>query len=540
MTACAIYTRKSTEEGLEQDFNSLHAQREACEAYVVSQKAMGWKALPAHYDDGGFSGGNMDRPALKRLLQDIEAGRVQTIVVYKVDRLTRSLADFAKLVERFDARGVSFVSVTQQFNTTTSMGRLTLNVLLSFAQFEREVTGERIRDKIAASKKKGMWMGGSTPIGYRVENKQLVPDEPEAERVREIFRQYLRLKQVSSLKEHLDANGWKTPTRATQRQDATGNRPFTRGHLYRILSSPVYVGMVPHNGQAYEGKHPAIVDEVTWDKVQRQLRENLQGHRMGKNTKNNSLLAGLVFDRQGHKAITSHANKGKRRYRYYVIQGEVSLRLPAEELEQVVIHALKEFLSSERQVLRALGEQTVGVTTWALSRAKELAQTLDTDPPTVKETIGWVLKRANVLEQAIELTADLGPLLPGVEKAPTHVVQVPYARKKMGMAVRLVVPGAAPRSRAPDQRMVALMLKAYGYFGRLLADEEPGVDAIARSEGVTGSHVTRVLQLAFLAPEVVEQISQGLSPATLGADRLLGAVPLATDWRHHWRSLTFA
>jgi site-specific DNA recombinase len=172
MTACAIYTRKSTEEGLEQDFNSLHAQREACEAYVLSQKAMGWKALPAHYDDGGFSGGNMDRPALKRLLQDIEAGRVQTIVVYKVDRLTRSLADFAKLVERFDARGVSFVSVTQQFNTTTSMGRLTLNVLLSFAQFEREVTGERIRDKIAASKKKGMWMGGSTPIGYRVENQK--------------------------------------------------------------------------------------------------------------------------------------------------------------------------------------------------------------------------------------------------------------------------------------------------------------------------------------------------------------------------------
>ena len=530
-TACAIYTRKSSEEGLEQGFNSLHAQREACEAYIASQKSLGWKALPAPYDDGGFSGGNMDRPALKRLIQDIEAGKVQTIVVYKVDRLTRSLADFAKLVERFDAKGVSFVSVTQQFNTTTSMGRLTLNVLLSFAQFEREVTGERIRDKIAASKKKGMWMGGNAPIGYRALDKQLHIDEEQAERVREIYRLYRKLGCVRSLKETLDAKEWRTPERQSQRTNAKGLKPFTRGHLYRILSSPIYVGKVPHNGLAHEGRHEAIVDQTLWDEVQQQLKDNVQGQRLRANAKNPSLLAGLVFDAQGTKATASHANKRGRRYRYYVLPGEdVALRLPATELEQVALQALREFLSSEQQVLAAIGQVTAADTTWALNRAKELALALDSDSPNALATVLSALTGVHVLTQSIEVHVNLQPLLSEAESGAVHTIHVPYARKKLGMAVRLLVPGPAPRQRAPDQRMVAMLLKAYGFLERLLTDEEPGVDAIAKSEGLTGSHVTRVLQLGFLAPDLAEAIAQGRHPVSLGADRLLDAVPLSTRW----------
>ena len=251
---CAVYTRKSSEEGLEQDFNSLDAQREACEAFILSQKAQGWKNAGC-YDDGGFSGGNVERPGLQRLLADIKLRRVKVVVVYKVDRLTRSLADFAKMVELFDSHGVSFISVTQQFNTTSSMGRLTLNVLLSFAQFEREVTGERIRDKIAASKRKGMWMGGFAPIGYVPHERTLAVDEPRAQRVREIFQLYLELGCVRRLKLELDARGWKTPERQGKRPG--GGRAFTRGHLYRLLSNPIYIGRIAHKGVIHPGQHQA-------------------------------------------------------------------------------------------------------------------------------------------------------------------------------------------------------------------------------------------------------------------------------------------
>ena len=274
---CAIYTRKSSEEGLEQDFNSLDAQREACAAYILSQKAMGWVARKDTYDDGGFSGGSTERPGIQKLLTDIETGKVKVVVVYKVDRLTRSLADFAKMVELFDAHGVSFVSVTQQFNTTSSMGRLTLNVLLSFAQFEREVTGERIRDKIAASKRKGMWMGGIPPVGYTPHERTLVIDEPQAARVREIFRLYLELNCVRLLGKQLKERNWLTPPRNIKRQGAGGNRPYSRGHLYRLLRNPIYIGRVPHRGESYEGNHPAIIDQVTWDTVQQRLEDNRQG-----------------------------------------------------------------------------------------------------------------------------------------------------------------------------------------------------------------------------------------------------------------------
>jgi DNA invertase Pin-like site-specific DNA recombinase len=270
---CAVYTRKSTEDGLEQEFNSLDAQREACEAYILSQRHEGWTLVPNRYDDGGFSGGSMLRPGLKALLADIEAGLVDVIVVYKVDRLTRSLADFAKIVEQLDAKQASFVSVTQAFNTTTSMGRLTLNVLLSFAQFEREVTGERIRDKIAASKKKGIWMGGPVPLGYQVIDRKLVPVPEEAERVRKIMKRYLEIRSVPALIEVLQREGFVTKVQNRTSGPHKGGIPIRRGSLFHLLKNPIYRGKIVHKGRVYEGEHEAIVDGGLWDAVQAQLSE---------------------------------------------------------------------------------------------------------------------------------------------------------------------------------------------------------------------------------------------------------------------------
>jgi site-specific DNA recombinase len=271
---CAIYTRKSSEEGLEQDFNSLHAQREACEAFIKSQASEDWKLVRAAYDDGGLSGGTMERPALKRLLADIGEDRIDVVVTYKVDRLTRSLADFAKMVELFDAHGVSFVAVTQQFNTTTSMGRLTLNVLLSFAQFEREVTGERIRDKIAASKKKGMWMGGVPPLGYDVRERRLVVNPVEAQTVRHIYERYLQLGCVRQLSKELDQQGIVSKVRVSKKGVESGGCRFSRGALYELLANPIYVGEIRHKQERHAGQHEPILARELWERVQRHMREN--------------------------------------------------------------------------------------------------------------------------------------------------------------------------------------------------------------------------------------------------------------------------
>ncbi len=289
---CAIYTRKSSEEGLEQEFNSLQAQREACEAFIDSQRHEGWVGLRAAYDDGGFSGATMDRPALQQLLADVTAGRVDTVVVYKIDRLTRSLADFAKIVEILDARGASFVSVTQQFNTTTSMGRLTLNVLLSFAQFEREVIGERIRDKIAASKKKGMWMGGVPPLGYGVQDHKLVTIDGEADTVRLVFRRYAELGSVRLLKAELEARGIKSKSWTSASGRLVGGKSFSRGALYLMLQNRTYRGEIVHKGQFHPGEHTPIIDQPLWDAVQEQLAGNTARHRCGGRTRQPSLLAG--------------------------------------------------------------------------------------------------------------------------------------------------------------------------------------------------------------------------------------------------------
>src|SRR5664280_457485 len=353
---CAIYTRKSSEEGLEQDFNSLHAQREACEAFIKSQAGEGWLLVKTAYDDGGLSGGTMERPALQRLLSDINQGLIDVVVVYKVDRLTRSLTDFAKMVEVFDVRGVSFVAVTQQFNTTTSMGRLTLNVLLSFAQFEREVTGERIRDKIAASKRKGMWMGGLPSLGYDVKDRKLVVNEAEAATVRHIFQRYLELGTVRSLQADLHAGGIVSKRRTASDGSPYGGERFYRGALYLILQNRIYRGEIVHKGKAFPGEHAAIVDEDLWRRVQRHLEENRLERRPGDNASEPNLLTGILFDAQSEPMTPTHAVKKGTRYRYYISRRLITRidadnaqdpphgqRLPAANLEALVTNRMRTF-----------------------------------------------------------------------------------------------------------------------------------------------------------------------------------------------------
>src|SRR4051794_4456399 len=356
---CAIYTRKSSEEGLEQDFNSLHAQREACEAFIRSQRGEGWRLVETGYDDGGLSGGTLERPGLQQLFADIAQHRVDTVVVYKGDRLTRSLMDFAKSVELFDRHAVSFVAVTQQFNTTTSMGRLTLNILLSFAQFEREVIGERVRDKIAASKKKGMWMGGIAPLGYAIEHRKLVILHEEAETVRLIFAGYRELGSVRLLKEDLDRQGARSKQRMYRDGTGVGGQPFSRGALYALLSNPIYVGEIAHKGARYPGQHEAILDRATWDEVQEQLCSTAPA----RHGRSGSPLIGKLFDEAGHRLTPSHARKKGRKYRYYISrplvtgtaeQAPGAWRLPATQMEMLLANEAAMALADPSAVAAAL------------------------------------------------------------------------------------------------------------------------------------------------------------------------------------------
>jgi DNA invertase Pin-like site-specific DNA recombinase len=367
---CAIYTRKSSEEGLEQDFNSLHAQREACAAYVLSQASEGWILLPKAYDDGGLSGGTLERPALQRLLADVAAGNIDNIVVYKVDRLTRSLLDFAKLVEAFDKAQVSFVSVTQSFNTTTSMGRLTHNMLLSFAQFEREVTAERIRDKIAASKAKGMWMGGTPPLGYRPDGRSLAIVEEHAQIVRGLYTRYLELGNVRLLADQLQWGGICSPLRQRLGGTQFGGAPFSRGQLYAILKNPIYIGRIVHKDRHYPGKHPPIVEQDQWDAVQQLLAEHVQGQRT-RRIETRALLAGKIVGPTGEPLIATHASKGKVRYRYYVTHSAHEgagggLRIPAREIEGLVLTRMAALLEDP---LALASQADLEVTRTSCSRA---------------------------------------------------------------------------------------------------------------------------------------------------------------------------
>jgi DNA invertase Pin-like site-specific DNA recombinase len=355
---CAVYTRKSTDEGLEREFNTLDAQREACEAYIASQRAEGWTLVADRYDDGGFSGGSLDRPALKRLLADIERGLVDVVVVYKIDRLSRSLMDFARLVEVFDAHEVTFVSVTQSFNTTTSMGRLTLNILLSFAQFEREVIGERIRDKVAASKARGMWMGGYVPLGYRVENRKLVVNEAEAVRVRRVFELFAET-----------GSGIETVRRCRAEGITTrSGRPIDKGDVYKILNLRTYVGEVAHRGNVYPGEHAAIVSRALWDRVHALLQVSPRARATANRPQSPALLKGLLFGTDGRALSPTHSRKRGRLYRYYVAQralkGEVDdgivRRVSAAEIEAAVMTQL-----------RALLRQPEVVGAWMAAKAED-------------------------------------------------------------------------------------------------------------------------------------------------------------------------
>lgn len=357
---CAIYTRKSTDERLDMEFNTLDAQREACDAYIISQKSEGWIASAEQYDDGGFSGGSLERPALKRLLDDIESGQINVIVVYKIDRLTRSLTDFSKMVEVFDEYGVTFVSITQSFNTTTSMGRLTLNVLLSFAQFEREVSGERIRDKIAASKAKGMWQGGRPPLGFDIESRRLITNEEDARKAKMIFELYLELSCVRKLEEHLKRHDIKSRRRISKRGSEYGGKYFSRGALYSLLQNPVYRGKISHKGKIYEGLHDAIIPLVLWDAVQDKLRDQAPHARGLEKQAHNNLLTGLIFDEYDHPYTPVFTNKANKKYRYYLNHvlaadkthpDKTRSRLPAHEIEALIERAVR------NEVLRLSGDE---------------------------------------------------------------------------------------------------------------------------------------------------------------------------------------
>jgi DNA invertase Pin-like site-specific DNA recombinase len=541
----AIYTRKSTEAGLEQDFNSLDAQREACEAYIKSQTHEGWKLLPQGYDDGGLSGGTLDRPALQRLLTDIEAGQVDVIVVYKVDRLTRSLADFAKLVELFDTHGVSFVSVTQQFNTTSSMGRLTLNVLLSFAQFEREVTAERIRDKIAQSKAKGIWMGGPIPLGYNLGDRELLVNPTEAELIREIFELYLEKSSVRALKVELDRRGRRSKVRHQKNDRVTGGGPFSRGHLYRLLANPIYIGKLPHKGKLHDGKHDAIIDEGLWERVQNQLRDNKRGiERAG--AKHPSLLAGRLESSDGQKLVPSHAVKQGRRYRYYIEQrlvqddgvGTKGARYAAEEVESAVIAILRRFLNNPAEIVAALaiGEHSPSSMKRILGQAKTLSNHLK-DNHEACRIIPEVIDKMIVHEGALELRLQRQQLagLLGAEtrlEDPIHVITSPCKLARRGQDLKFILP-LLENSNAfgrKDPALIQAVAKAHLWWEWIKEGEVKSLTEIAEREGIDNPKVTRMLRLAFLSPLLVRQIRDGEQPVGVTVKTLTRAHDLPLLW----------
>jgi site-specific DNA recombinase len=490
---CAIYTRKSSEEGLEQDYNSLHAQREACEAFIRSQAGEGWKLIKTAYDDGGFSGGTMERPALQQLMAHIRESSIDVVVVYKVDRLTRSLADFARMVELFDAQGVSFVAVTQQFNTTTSMGRLTLNVLLSFAQFEREVIGERIRDKVAASKRKGIWMGGSVPIGYYVREHKLLVNENEAKTVRHIFERYLELGSVRLLKKDLDGRGIVSATRSSRKGDTRGGKPFSRGALYCLLSNPIYVG------------------EILWERVQQQLRSRAVRQGEGRKTEApRSPLAGELFDESGEPLYVQGAAKGQRRYRYYVsrrlVRGESkhaerAWRISAPEIEQTISAAAREILSDRAGIALALEES-------------------GTDPnllkPVLESAQEWIERLRS------KITANNSLVL-------SRMALLPMRVKRRGVEMRLVLEGDSTPSRV-DLPLLKAVARARRWSQDLIAGRVQSVREIANRDGVAARYVRELMPLGFLAPGTIEAIIEGHQPLELTVIDLTRRIDLPLLW----------
>jgi len=549
-TRCAIYTRKSSEEGLEQSFNSLEAQREACRAFILSQKHEGWVALNEHYDDGGFSGGSMERPALARLLGDIQAGKIQTVAVYKVDRLTRSLTDFAKIIDIFDSHKVSFVSVTQHFNTTSSMGRLTLNVLLSFAQFEREITGERIRDKIAASKKKGIWMGGLIPLGYDCVERRLVINSGEARAVCEIFRQYLRLGSITKLKKFLEHHRIRSKVRTNVAGRTTGGATYSRGALHHLLNNHIYLGEISHRTQTYPGQHEPIVPRELWDKVAALLQVNDRARRKGKSHSSPSFLTGKLFDSKGGRFTPTHAVKNAKRYRYFTSQvairqdgsKPVIARLPAKELEQLVESQILLLLEAPEKCAAGMDDGP------SKDAAAECAKDLATGWPKIEmskqhELMSNILKRVVLGSTSVTIEIDKTKLLATLLAENTEALASLRTHKSdilaltsdfralhRGSELRLVTSqNSSGFEGTPVPSLAKAIARAREWYERIIAGDINTIGQLARSARLTRRYVRKILQCATLSPRIMEAILTGDHRPNLTLKEIRDSVPLG--WR---------
>jgi len=520
---CAIYTRKSSEEGLDQSFNSLDAQREACEAYVASQKSEGWSALHDPYDDGGWSGGTIERPGLKRLLGDIAAGRIDIVVVYKVDRLTRSLSDFARMVDLFDKHNVSFVSVTQAFNTTSSMGRLTLNVLLSFAQFEREVTGERIRDKIAASKARGMWMGGYPPLGYEPRERTLVVNEAEAETVRNIFARYVSLRSVNQLARELEASGIVSKRWTSAKGITRGGLPFSRGALFHLLRNRIYLGEIVHKDKVHPGQHEAIVATELFSAAHAQLDAN-KVERRERSTRKAPLM-GLVFDASGSRMSPVHARgRSGQRYLYYVsaalqtggsVPDDVISRVPALAVEEAIMERLRRWSDRSSAGWSDLAPFLRRV------EVRNNCIIIDVAPPPHED---WISQLTSS-EQAMPF-ADL--------------VRIVCRMKIFTRGGRswVIQPAGTPRRATPDRALIAGLRRAHTEVLSHGIDLANPRAAIPEAKGIGDPYLRRLSTLAFLAPDIQRAILEGRQPMGLTLGNLLcAALPL--DWHKQREILGF-
>ena len=542
---CAIYTRKSTEHNLDLAFNSLDAQREACEAYIKSQAHEGWRLLPEHYDDGGLSGASLERPALQLLLTEVREGRVDVIVVYKVDRLTRSLADFAKLVEAFDEHQVSFVSVTQSFNTTSSMGRLTLNVLLSFAQFEREVIGERVRDKIAASKRKGLWVGGPVPLGYRSIAKKLIVVEEEADHVRTIFRRYLALGSIGLLVEDLHRCGVRPRARVGRDGGTINPTRFMVGPLAYLLKNRFYIGEVVYRGEVHPGEQQPIVDKELFEAVQAKLKDRAVTRKV-RQSRSPSFLSGLLFDDRGNLMSPSHANKKGVRYRYYVSQAVLQnrkdeagsiARVAAPDIEELVIAAIRHRVGDvDRQFVPAQASRPP-----QLSNRDLIA--LQVERIVLRSRYIDMTLRGGASEVALERaaspapegqgTADPGSLAPVTLQLPWTPTSV-WARK--GIAWK---PSAqANLDPATSDVLLTAIARARSWMNDLVEGRVNSFEEIARTENKVERHIRHLAPLAFVSPRIVEAIANGSAPADLTVTALARALP--HSWAGQERKLGIA
>ena len=553
---CAIYTRKSSEEGLEQEFNSLHAQREACEAYVRSQQGEGWRLRKTAYNDGGLSGATMERPALKQLLADIEEGLVDVVVVYKVDRLTRSLSDFARMVEIFDGHQVSFVAVTQQFNTTTSMGRLTLNVLLSFAQFEREVTGERIRDKIAASKRKGMWMGGLVPLGYEVRDRQLAVVESEAATVRHIFQRYCELGSVRLLKEDLDRDGLRSKLRVASNGSRSGESPSRAARSTPCCATPFTSARSDTKARAIRASISRSLN-VQCGKEPRNCCASMGFVSMASRADRcSSPLIGKLFDDKGERLTPSHAVKGNRRYRYYVSRSLMKgaarksgqgWRVPALEIERNLAAAVAKILDERTAIVADVDVAGVDAhdITSIFATAAEWSTRLRSEAE-ASTALKTLVDRAELHQDGIRLSIRLPIRTSGkpAANATTHLSitrQIPLRVRRRGMEMRLVIGGGSGSSPRIDSTILKATARAHRWFDDLVSGRSASMVEIGKREGVGKRYVSRMIRLAFLAPAIVERIAEGRQPPELTAQFLsTGRGDFPLSWQAQEKLLGFA